>query len=106
MLRIWCNKLFSLSDNAWIKSVTSQRLSLGFLPRYAGTSYLRFAATRSIQKCSFFPMLMIFPTEDPEVWRSLDARSVREALFASRRKVQGGLGAFLSEEPFIQGIVM
>ena len=60
MLWIWYSKHFSLSANAWIKSVTSQRLSLGFLPRYAGTSYIRFAATRSIQKCSFFPMLMIF----------------------------------------------
>jgi RNA polymerase sigma-70 factor (ECF subfamily) len=28
----------------------------------------------------FLPDAHDFPTEDPEVWRSLDARSVREAL--------------------------
>ena len=60
MLWIWYSKHFSLSANAWIKSVTSQRLSPGFLLRCAGTSYLRFAATSSIQKCGFFLMLMIF----------------------------------------------
>src|SRR6516225_9014071 len=102
MLRIWCKKLFSLSDNAWIKSETSQRLSLGFFPRYAGTSYLRFAATRSIQKCSFFPMLTIFRPRSTGL--ELLGRTKRSrGAFASRRKVQGGLGALLSEELFVQG---
>jgi RNA polymerase sigma factor (sigma-70 family) len=90
MLWIWCSKHFSLSANAWIKSVISQKLSLGFLQRYAGNSCLRFAATRGIQKSSFFQRL----TEDPEIWRPLDARSIREALLQVDEKYRVALELF------------
>ena len=58
----------------------------------AGTSLPRFATIKSV--CSCFPMFMIFPTEDPEAWRSFGCTEVREVVLRVDEKLQGGVRVF------------
>jgi RNA polymerase sigma-70 factor (ECF subfamily) len=46
------------------------------------------------QEVQFLPDLHDFPVEDPEIWRSLDARSVREALLQVDEKYRVALELF------------
>src|SRR6516162_8443825 len=92
MLWIWYSKHFSLSANAWIKSVTSQRLSLGFLPRRHFLHKIR--RYKKHPEVQFLPDAHDFHAEDPEVWRSLDAGNVRDALLEVDKKYRVALELF------------
>ena len=79
-------RLDQIRDFSKIKSWLFTTLRREFL--------LKIRRYKKYQEVQFLPDLHDFPVEDPEIWRSLDARSVREALLQVDEKYRIALELF------------